>query len=61
MGSVTGFLLSTLLTGLFLYVLYFVVRAAVEEGLRRALSESLLRPSVQELIDAKRDQRPEVG
>ena len=51
MGAGTGLVLSLLMTAAFLYVLYFVIRAAVESGIRRALTQSLLRPTVQELID----------
>jgi hypothetical protein len=54
MGAGTGLLLSLLMTAAFLYVLYFVIRAAVESGVRRALTHSLLRPTVQELIEERR-------
>ena len=56
MGAGTGLALSLLMTTAFLYVLYFVIRAAVESGIRRALTHSLLRPTVQELIEERRTQ-----
>lgn len=39
---------------LLLAALFFIVRSAVEGGVRRALADELLRPSVQELL-ARRD------
>jgi len=51
MGAGTGFLLWVLMTAVFLYALYFVIRAAVEAGIRRSLADSALRPTVQELLD----------
>lgn len=54
MTSVLALLLSLLLslalTGAFLLVLFFVVRAAVEGGIRRALPDTLLRPSVRQIL-----------
>jgi hypothetical protein len=44
MGSGTTFLLSVVLMAVFLYVLYFVVRAAVAAGIRQALPDTALRP-----------------
>jgi len=40
----TAFLLSILLSAVYLYVMYFVVRAGVAAGIRRALPDSALRP-----------------
>ena len=57
----TELALSLLLTAAFLYVLYFVIRGAVESGVRRALASSLLRPTVQELIDEGRQRITESG
>jgi hypothetical protein len=37
-------LLTVLMGAVFLYVLFFVVRAGVEHGIRRALPERFLRP-----------------
>ena len=46
---VVPFLLSLVLMGVFLAALYVVVAAAVEQGIRRSLPESSLRPSLSEL------------
>lgn len=40
----TSLVLSLLLMGVFLYFLFLVVRSAVEQGVRRALRNDLLRP-----------------
>ena len=46
---VVPLLLSLVLLGVFLAALYVVVAAAVEQGIRRSLPESSLRPSFSEL------------
>lgn len=38
-------MLSLLLTAVFLYALYFVVRAGVSAGIRQALPDAALRPT----------------
>ena len=38
------------LTGAVLAALFVVVRAAVEQGIRRALTDAALRPSVRDLL-----------
>ena len=43
MGSLTGLALSLLFTAALFYVLYFVVRAAVRDGMRQAVRDDLLR------------------
>jgi hypothetical protein len=43
-------LVPLVLLTLFLLALFFVVRSAVEGGLRRALRHDLLRPSVRDLL-----------
>ncbi len=48
MGTGTGFILSLLFAAVMLYALYFVIRAGVEAGIRRALPDSQLRPEVDE-------------
>ncbi|MCU1589941.1 MAG: hypothetical protein JWP11_1197 [Frankiales bacterium] len=45
MGSGTAFLLMVLMGALFLYALYFVVRAGVAAGIKQALPDSALRPT----------------
>ena len=40
----TSLVLSLLLMGVFLYLLFLVVRSAVEQGVRRALRNDYLRP-----------------
>lgn len=57
MGNGTAVLLQLLLLAVFLYVLFFVVRAAVEGGIRRALEKSLLRPSTWDLIEEQKQLR----
>lgn len=47
MGNGTAFLLSVVLTGVFLYGLYFVVRAGVAAGIRQALPDAALRPTAE--------------
>ena len=42
--------LSLVLTAAFLGALFLVVRAAVEQGVRRALPDTALRPSVREQL-----------
>ena len=49
-------LVPVVLLGLLLLGLFFVVRAGVEGGVRRALRDDLLRPSVRDLLD--RPDRP---
>ena len=44
MTSFTGLLLSLIFTGIVLYVLFFVIRAGVDAGIRRALPDGQLRP-----------------
>ena len=46
---VVPLLLSLVLLGVFLAALYVVVAAAVEQGIRRSLPGSSLRPSMSEL------------
>jgi Na+-transporting methylmalonyl-CoA/oxaloacetate decarboxylase gamma subunit len=53
----TALVLWLLMMAVFFYVLYLVVRAAVEEAIRRAVPHSLLRPSTQDLIEQQRQQR----
>ncbi len=48
-------LLTVALMSAFLTALFFVVRLAVEHGVRRAVRGDLLRPSVRELLDQDRD------
>ena len=43
-------LVPLVLLGLFLLALFFVVRSAVEHGVRRALRDDLLRPSLRDLL-----------
>ena len=43
MGSGTGLLLWLVFTAVTLYAVFFVVRAGVEAGIRRALPDSQLR------------------
>lgn len=50
MDSGTALLLSIAFTAITLYVLFFIVRAAVEAGIRRALPDALLRGV--EMMDA---------
>ena len=44
MGPGSAFALTVLMAAVFLYVLYFVVRAGVADGIRRALPDAALRP-----------------
>jgi hypothetical protein len=44
MDPAGALLTSLVFAGVMLYVLYFVIRAAVEAGIRRALPDSRLRP-----------------
>ena len=55
-GLVVSLLLPLVLAGVLLTVLYFVISAAVEQGIRRSLPDSSLRPSSQELR-RQREQR----
>jgi hypothetical protein len=57
MGPGTALALWLLMTAVGLYVLYLVIRAAVEEAIRRAFPPSLLRPSTRELIEQQRQER----
>ncbi len=58
MDSVGDVVLSVLVTlalmGVFLTALFHVVSAAVEQGVRRALPASALKPSVRELLAQQR-------
>jgi hypothetical protein len=45
------------MTAVSLYVLYFVIRGAVEDAIRRAAPSSLLRPSVRDLIEQQQQER----
>lgn len=44
MGAGTGLLLWVVFTAITLYALFFVIRAGVAAGIRRALPDSQLRP-----------------
>lgn len=55
MASGTGLALWLLMMAVFFYVLYLVVRAAVEEAIRRALPQSLLEPQARERQRAAED------
>ncbi len=63
MTSAGAFVFSVLMTlvllGVFLTVLYFVVSAAVEQGIRRSLPDSSLRPSVREQLRRQQPLRRE--
>ena len=48
-GLVFSLLLPLVVAGVLLAALYFVISAAVEQGIRRSLPDSSLRPSAQEL------------
>lgn len=61
MGPGTAVLLGLLATAAFLYLLHLVVRAAVEQGVRRALRPDLLRPSAWDLVEERRQQREQGG
>ncbi len=50
MGVVESLIFLLALLGGFLVALFFVVRAAVEGGMRRALRDDLLRPSLRDLL-----------
>ena len=58
MGPGTALLLTLLTTAATLYALYFVVRAAVEAGIRRALPSALLQPSTGDLVEARQLDAP---
>ena len=50
-------LLPIVVLGVFLVALYFVVAAAVEQGIRRSLRDASLRPSVREQLRQQDDER----
>ena len=50
-------LLPVVVLGVFLVALYFVVAAAVEQGIRRSLQDASLRPSVRERLRQQDDER----
>ena len=49
-GFVFSVLVSLVLLGGFLTVLHFVISSAVEQGIRRSLTDASLRPSVRERL-----------
>lgn len=61
MGNGTALLLQALFLTVFLSVLFFVVRAAVEGGIRRALDRSLLQPSSWDVVEALKQQQSAEG